>query len=194
MPKKHVLLESESDNEESFNDERLPSDENDSASVDVESVDMDEYLRRGGECGRYQIWVVTLITITVTPLTFPILIFYYIGHDPMWSCVNNATSTFCKNNTNVYEHSDKERCSIPRSEWMYHTSGRTTFATEVPFCRHLFKMKMDSLLPRFERAGRDFIKGRFYLLSFYFSFFNSVHSKGEEVIGIDRNDLVKSLL
>ena len=163
MPKKHVLLESQSDNEESFHDERLPTDENDNASVDVESVDMDEYLRRGGECGRYQIWVVTLITITVTPLTFPILIFYYIGHDPMWSCVNNATSTFCKNNTNLYEHDDKERCSIPRSEWMYHTSGRTTFATEVPLYRHLFKMKTDSLLSRFERVGKVFIKAHIYL-------------------------------
>lgn len=135
MTPKHVLLldsESEDDGNCVGKHDSFSSNEDEDKGVDIETVDMDEYLRRGGECGRYQIWVVTLITITVTPLTFPILIFYYIGHDPMWSCVNNATSTFCKNNTNLYEHDDKERCSIPRSEWMYHTSGRTTFATEVP--------------------------------------------------------------
>lgn len=131
MPKKHVLLESQSDNEESFHDERLPTDENDNASVDVESVDMDEYLRRGGEFGKYQIWVVMLMMIVAVPMAMPILMFYFIGFDPQWSCTENVANDFCRNKSDWYDHGNTKRCSLPRSSWRYQNSGRTTLVTDV---------------------------------------------------------------
>lgn len=99
-------------------------------------VTIDEYLIRTGECGRFQIIMVVLMAITMIPMSFPPLIFYFIGNDPSWSCVRNVThqnGTFCltHNQSLVLKHTSTERCQLRRDEWHYANHGRTTLVTEV---------------------------------------------------------------
>jgi len=72
-------------------DEISISDKEDSSFEDIldiphvveESIDIDEYLKRGGECGRFQILISALLMISFLPMVIPVMTFYYIGIDPI---------------------------------------------------------------------------------------------------------------
>lgn len=114
--------------------------------VEEEFVSVDEFTNYAGEYGRYQIFIQTLVMVTIIPLTYPVMIFYYIGHGPEWKCTSPITTasstlyglanhstvpTWCSNNTRTYEHSDTERCHMNRTMWKYeHRHNKTTIVTE----------------------------------------------------------------
>jgi len=102
--------------------------------ADEESIDIDEYLKRGGECGRFQIMVEAILLLSMLPTVFPIMSFYYLGVDPKWKCSENILhnkNSFCSNSTGItYEHTNKARCELNRTEWSYAFSGRSTIVTE----------------------------------------------------------------
>ena len=134
MAPKHVLLlESESEDDGNYvgKHDSFSSNEDEDKGVDVETVDLDEYLKRGGEFGKYQIWVVMLMMIVAVPMAMPILMFYFIGFDPQWSCTENVAADFCRNKSDWYDHGNTKRCSLPRSSWRYQNSGRATLVTDV---------------------------------------------------------------
>ena len=61
-----------------------------SSREDRNNVTIDEYLIKTGECGKYQIIMVFLMGFAMIPMSFPPLIFYYIGYDPPLGCVTLA--------------------------------------------------------------------------------------------------------
>ena len=101
--------------------------------VEIEYVDMDEYIKHVGEFGRYQLLILFLIIIGTFPLVFPVLIFYYIGHGPKWKCNPNTIEDFtslCTSNTSVYESTNATRCDMNRTHWIYEDLGKSTIVTE----------------------------------------------------------------
>jgi len=124
-------------------DEISISDKEDSSFEDIldiphvveESIDIDEYLKRGGECGRFQILISALLMISFLPMVIPVMTFYYIGIDPNWKCsesILHNNNSFCANSTAgmIYEHTNTARCLLNRTDWTYAYSGRTSFVTE----------------------------------------------------------------
>ncbi|XP_057313742.1 solute carrier family 22 member 15-like [Hydractinia symbiolongicarpus] len=105
--------------------------------VEKKQIDIDEFLKHGGECGRYQVMVQGFIMFAMLPMVYPIMIFYYIGYDPPWRCLynnNNITRSVdfnktCSDSSMVFPHDDGSRCNLDRSEWTfdYH---KTTLVTE----------------------------------------------------------------
>ncbi|XP_065064777.1 organic cation transporter protein-like [Rhopilema esculentum] len=80
---------------------------------------IDEILPYVGEFGRYQIMLVSMLSIIILCCGFPILIMYFAGQNPAWKCVYNSTvcnlnGTFASGDDN-YEF----RCSIPRKDWQF---------------------------------------------------------------------------
>lgn len=105
----------------------------------VEAVTIDEFLQKTGECGRFQITIQFLIMVTMLPMSYIPLIFYFIGHDPSWGCSEQHTSntSVCFNHSRnkVFAHNSQERCKLNRSEWDFRNDGRGTLVTEV--CEHV---------------------------------------------------------
>ncbi|XP_057313741.1 solute carrier family 22 member 15-like [Hydractinia symbiolongicarpus] len=104
--------------------------------VEKKQIDIDEFLKHGGECGRYQVLVQGCIMFAMLPMVYPIMIFYYIGYDPPWRCLynnNNITRSVdfnktCSNSSMIFPHDDSSRCDLDRSEWNfdYHKSTLVT--------------------------------------------------------------------
>eukprot|EP00111_Clytia_hemisphaerica_P008652 TCONS_00025298-protein len=102
---------------------------------DQNNVTIDEYLIKTGECGKYQIIMVFLMGFAMIPMSFPPLIFYYIGYDPPWSCTANVShpnGTFCTthNASQLFKHTENDRCSLNQGEWHYMNHGRSSVVTE----------------------------------------------------------------
>ena len=104
-----------------------------------EEIDIDEFFVRGGEFGRFQMRIIVLLLLSTLPMVYPVMIFYYIGHDPSWSCTKNNISTSSKsicnvvNGSTMFSHENTARCSLNRSEWKYEYHGKTSVSTEVSY-------------------------------------------------------------
>ena len=114
--------------------------DDDEDSGKTSKLTIDEYLIKTGECGRFQIVMVALMGIAMIPMSFPPLIFYFIGNDPAWSCSSNVThtnGTFCSshNSSLVFKHTLSERCRLDRKEWHFVNHGRSTLVTEVRYLK-----------------------------------------------------------
>ena len=132
MNDKKILLQSLHDDElsSSSNEESVLAEENE------DEINIDEFLRRGGECGRFQVMIILLCSIAMLPVAFPVMTFYYIGHDPSWSCTKNistSSKSICNvvNGSTIFSHENTARCSLNRSEWKYEYHGKTSISTEV---------------------------------------------------------------
>jgi len=105
-------------------------------STSRQTLSIDEVLLKIGECGRFQIVTLILMCVTMIPMAFPPLIFYYIGYDPPWICNDNVThanNTFCDthNSSTLFQHSSNERCGLDFNEWKFVNHGKSTIVTEV---------------------------------------------------------------
>jgi hypothetical protein len=87
----------------------------------LEIIDIDEFLIRSNECGRYQIVIIVKMMLITFALAYTPFIFYFVGFDPHWIHVGNST-------THLRE--DGSRCLMNRSEWMY-DYDKTSIVTEV---------------------------------------------------------------
>lgn len=119
------------------------SDDDDEDGGKTSKLTIDEYLIKTGECGKFQIVMVALMGIAMIPMSFPPMIFYFIGNDPAWSCSQNVThpnGTFCSshNSSLVFKHTLSERCQLDRKEWHFANHGRSTLVTEVRFLKNVF--------------------------------------------------------
>ena len=145
MSDKKFLLESMDDDGDEINlvsDNESEYELNNDETVnetEEESINIDEFLRRGGECGRYQVMVLFFLMLTMLPSVYPIMIFYYMGYDPPWKCKQNINathsehfSTMCNmtNINTIFQNDNTGRCHLNRSEWQYDYSKKT-LVTEV---------------------------------------------------------------
>ena len=97
---------------------------------------IDEILPYVGEFGRYQIVLVSMLSIIILCCGFPILIMYFAGQNPAWKCVNN--STVCNLN-GTFESGDDNyefRCSIPRKDWKFTQPKDYSIVTQVYLDRY----------------------------------------------------------
>ena len=100
-----------------------------------EEVDIDGFLYMSGECGLYQVYIVTLMMIISFPLGYPPMAFYFIGYDPTWVLTKDISDNSelpVVKNTHVKIHSrdDMRRCKLNRTEWEYNFD-KTTMTTDV---------------------------------------------------------------
>ena len=92
------------------------------------ALTVDQVFDKIGSFGRYQkLLLLGCNGLVFFWMGFPVLIMTFITADPGWKCVEN--STHCRFNESM-PASDKRRCDIPRSEWMF-TDDLTSVATEV---------------------------------------------------------------
>ena len=124
----HLPLKRESvhDNEKSEEEEK---DKN------REEVDIDGFLYMSGECGLYQVYIVTLMMIISFPLGYPPMVFYFIGYDPTWVLTkdigDNSELPVVKNpHIKIHSRDDMRRCKLNRTEWEYNFD-KATMTTDV---------------------------------------------------------------
>ena len=94
-----------------------------------QQVDVDNFIRHAGNFGRYQLFIMVMITISAFPTSYPVLLFYFIGHGPPWKCVQN-TNPVCRNDTSSHDPGDASRCNMNRSLWTYDHTDKSTIVTE----------------------------------------------------------------
>lgn len=87
----------------------------------IEIIDIDEFLIRGNECGRCQIWIVFQMMLVTFTLAYTPFIFYFIGFDPHWTRTGSDI---------VHLREDNARCYLNDSQWEYDYE-KTTVVTEV---------------------------------------------------------------
>lgn len=116
--------DSKKENECDEEEEGTPVDKDEDQTPEV--IDIDEFLIRSNECGRYQILIVLKMMLMTFALAYAPFIFYFIGFDPHWIHVGNST-------THLRE--DGRRCLMNRSEWTY-DYDKTSIVTEVGNHQH----------------------------------------------------------
>lgn len=97
--------------------------------VQETEVDVDTFIEHAGNFGRYQILIMIMITISAFPTSYPVLLFYFIGHGPSWRCEDN-THPVCYNDTSIHDPEDATRCRINRTQWTYDHANKSTIVTE----------------------------------------------------------------
>ena len=95
------------------------------------ALTVDQVFDEIGSFGRYQL----LLLLGCNGLVFfwfgfPVLIMTFITPDPGWKCVANSSQ--CLFNETSLPPSDKRRCDLNRSEWVF-TDDYTSVATEVRY-------------------------------------------------------------
>lgn len=121
-----IKRESAHDNEKSEEEEK---------EKNREEVDIDGFLYMSGECGLYQVYIVTLMMIISFPLGYPPMVFYFIGYDPTWVLTkdigDNSELSVVKNpHIKIHSRDDMRRCKLNRTEWEYNFD-KTTMTTDV---------------------------------------------------------------
>lgn len=91
-------------------------------------VDVDAFIRHTGNFGRYQILLMIMITISAFPTSYPVLLFYFIGHGPDWKCT--GANSACLNVTTHHTPEDTARCHMNRTAWTYSHANKSTIVTE----------------------------------------------------------------
>ena len=66
--------------------------------------------------GPFQWICIACFCLMVVPASYQVFLVYFLTLRPQWKCATN--STWCPLN-GTFDATDKLRCSIPRSEWMY---------------------------------------------------------------------------
>lgn len=92
----------------------------------VEVIDIDEFIIRGNECGRCQVWIVVQMMLVTFTLAYTPFIFYFIGFDPHWTRTGSDV---------VHFREDNARCFLNDSQWEYDYE-KTTVVTEVKIYFH----------------------------------------------------------
>ena len=99
---------------------------------EVAFLDVDDILKRIGQFGVYQIFLVGLLCLLMVPVTYHSLIMAFIANNPPWRCAMN-NNTQC-NSTGMFDINHDfygERCSMDRSSWEYTKPRTFSMVTEV---------------------------------------------------------------
>lgn len=119
-------------------------------------IDVDEYLKYVGECGKFQILLVLLFCLIIIPTTYQTLIMSFVGSNPSWRCVQmspvgntanfpnttvstnnatlaNATANGCNLKGDIEPgHSlYKNRCTMDRVLWEFTKPKEYSIVTDV---------------------------------------------------------------
>ena len=112
----------------------LPVDVNELGTCDAKKVGIDEAIDMSGSFGRYQFLVNVLMNAVYLALNVHAYILYFVASDPPWTCVNKASSLFCKQHfgKRIPESSDlfEERCKLNRSDWIFTKDKTYSIVTE----------------------------------------------------------------
>ena len=98
---------------------------------------LDDFLKRVGEYGLYQILLTLMIFYCVLPNSLLHLSFFFVAYNPGWQCM--ANSSVC-NQTGVMRPADKQykaRCTMPRTDWQYPDPDDFSVVTQVIIPRFL---------------------------------------------------------
>jgi len=92
----------------------------------------DEFLRRIGGFGRYQI-LLTVFSNVAYMLWWgmPTMVMLFIAAEPGWKCKNNATCPFTET-LRLGDDNYSYRCDIPREDWEF-GEDFTSVVTEVKY-------------------------------------------------------------
>ena len=96
------------------------------------SQDVDDILKRIGQYGIYQMFLVGIFYLLIIPGTYQTLIMTFIGNNPTWRCATNSTQ--CNATGNVFDKNHnfyEARCSMDRSSWEYTKPSSFSIVTEV---------------------------------------------------------------
>ena len=99
---------------------------------EVAFLDVDDILKKIGQFGVYQIFLVGLLCLLMVPVTYHSLIMAFIANNPPWRCAMN-NNTQC-NSTEMFDINHDfygERCSMDRSSWEYTKPRTFSMVTEV---------------------------------------------------------------
>ena len=94
-------------------------------------LDVDDILKKIGQFGLYQIFLVGILCLLMVPVTYHSLIMAFIGNNPSWRCAVNSTQC---NSTGIFDLNHDfygARCSMNRSSWEYTTPRTFSMVTEV---------------------------------------------------------------
>lgn len=98
------------------------------------ATDVDEILEKSGPCGIFQIGLQILFMFFVLVFGYEVLITYFTGIKPSWSCTTNSTSEFYIKHINRTFHPNDplfdQRCQLERNEWNYTTPIDQSFVSE----------------------------------------------------------------
>ena len=109
-----------------------------------EVLNIDELTERVGPFGLYQIRIQFLFFLLMLPLTYQVLIMYFVAENPPWHCKHESKVCLYKGLlTSNMGKKFQRRCYLNRSEWEYSTSKDLSIVTEVKntfkhFKFHLF--------------------------------------------------------
>ena len=101
------------------------------SSVKAKIDEVDDVFSYIGELGKFQVMIISLLSIMTLIGGYPVLIMYFAGHNPSWRCVVN--SSYCKSN-GTFSKTDtryKDRCHMPRSEWEFTKPKEYSIVTSV---------------------------------------------------------------
>eukprot|EP00112_Aurelia_sp_Birch-Aquarium-sp1_P004644 Seg1526.1 transcript_id=Seg1526.1/GoldUCD/mRNA.D3Y31 product="Solute carrier family 22 member 2" protein_id=Seg1526.1/GoldUCD/D3Y31 len=92
---------------------------------------IDELIERVGACGFYQIRTQTVFLLFMLPITYQVLIMYYVGDNPPWRCKEGSRK--CRVKGEITSNDGKifhKRCSMDRNEWEFTTEKQYSIVTE----------------------------------------------------------------
>ena len=95
-------------------------------------LDVDQYIEKTGECGRFQIRTQVIFIFFMLPLTCQVLIMYFAGQNPAWKCKKESQT--CHYSEEISRDDGTlfhERCKMNRSDWEYTTSTEYSLVTQV---------------------------------------------------------------
>ena len=99
-----------------------------------EVLSIDELTERVGPFGLYQVRLQFLFFLLMLPLSYQVLIMYFIAESPPWQCKHGSKVCLYKGllTPNMGKRFQK-RCYLNRSEWEYSTSKDLSIVTEVEY-------------------------------------------------------------
>ena len=99
-----------------------------------EVLSIDELTERVGPFGLYQVRLQFLFFLLMLPLTYQVLIMYFVAESPPWQCKRGSKVCLYKGllTPNMGKRFQK-RCYLNRSEWEYSTSRDLSIVTEVEY-------------------------------------------------------------
>lgn len=90
-------------------------------------ISVDEVFLYIGGFGRFQILLDALFCFISVPMSYQIILMYFLTINPHWSCVDG--STVCTFN-GTFPNDDKRRCDMPRTEWKFTEDRDFSIVTE----------------------------------------------------------------
>ena len=97
-------------------------------------MDVDEVLASSANYGRFQLMIQILAMYINMTTSYQIVLPYFIGNDPPWTCTRRNSSKFCLENYGQEVRIDSrmfpKRCQLPRNEWKYTKPKSYSYVTE----------------------------------------------------------------